>query len=115
MHENDVDTTLMEVENVIIKTFLLQNCADRFSSNLHISWDNFVYYDISTYQPLNLRKKKPGNHSTLNQKCQSFLKFIYDIEEPIRNKKMGKKLLINHLIFFSVPNKELICNLRLVP
>ena len=93
MHENDVDTTLMEVENVIIKTFLPQNCADRFSSNLHISWDNLVYYDISTYQPLNLREKKtrePLYVKFRDQKCQSFLKFIYDIEEPIRDKIWGK-------------------------
>ena len=94
MHENEVDTTLMEVENVIIKTFLPQNCADRFSSNLHITWDNFVYYDISTYQPLNLRKKKKTTEPLYvkfrDQKCQSFLKFIYDIEEPIRDKILGK-------------------------
>ena len=86
MHENDVDTTLMEVENVIIKTFLPQNCADRFSSNLHISWDNFVYYDLSTYQPLNLRKKNPGNHSTLNLEIKS--SFMIS-----KNQKINKSLI----------------------
>ena len=85
MHENDVNTTLMKVENVIIKRFCCEIVLIGFLQ-IYISLGKSSF--IATFQPSTFKLEKKSREPLCvkfrDQKCQSFLKFIYDIEERIR-------------------------------
>ena len=70
LHENDVDTTLIEVENVINKTFMPRNDAYRISLNLYIfGITSFTAtFNLSTFN-YEKKSREPLYVQFKDQKC----------------------------------------------